>query len=98
MASGYNEWAWSGRPKIFTQMETAARGGIVSFDLGFAGIESSAAALEGPGGLFAAHVLAGGVQVAASRFDTLLSMSEIGAGLMGVRFKPYAGCNFIQTK
>ncbi len=97
MGSGFNEWAWAGGSEIITQMGSAARGGLFSFDLAVAGIESSATALEGRSGLFAAHALAGGAHVAALQFETQLSKSGIGAGITGARFKPYAGCNFVQT-
>lgn len=94
MASGLNEWPWAGGQEINTHMGVASRGGISSFDLAKAGISSSKTVLEGKDGLFQAYHCGPG---AADRFREFVVRSELGAGILGVRFKPVAGCNLIQT-
>jgi len=93
-AAGLNEWAWTGGTEINTQLGTASRGGITSLDLARSGMHSSGTVLEGKNGLFAAYNC--GVN-AAQKFREWLADSECGDGIMGVTFKPFAGCNFIQT-
>ena len=94
-AAGFNEWAWAGGMEITTQIGTASRSGITALDLARAGIESSSTILEGKDGVFAAY----GCDVAhATRvFREWLTESELGAGILGAKFKPFAGCNLIQT-
>lgn len=109
MAAGLNEWPWAGGLEITTQMGTAARAGITSYDLAKAGVSSSLTILEGKDGLFEAygcgdrkvaatvfrnHLLTVDDEDAASRTD---ETTKYGAGVMGAKFKPVAGCNFIQT-
>lgn len=97
MAAGLNEWPWAGGEEILTHMGTASRGGIASFDLAAAGIVASATALEGQDGLFAAY--RGGVspEEAEATYRKWLANTDIGTGILGVTFKPVAGCNLIQT-
>ena len=90
-AAGLNEWPWAGGQEICTHMGTAARGGIASFDLAQAGMRSSESILEGRDGLFAAY--GAGIE-GAEVFKMGMNDS---LGIRGVRFKPVAGCNMIQT-
>lgn len=94
MAAGLNEWPWAGGIEINTQMGTASRSGVASLDLARAGICSSNTALEGKDGLFMAY---GCGKESATTFKKWLAKSELGAGILGVKFKPAAGCNFVQT-
>lgn len=102
MAAGLNEWPWAGGLEINTQMGTAARAGITSYDLAKAGMSSSETVLEGKDGLFMAYGC-GDREVVASAFRNWLAEAAsneafpFGAGIMGTNFKPVAGCNFIQT-
>lgn len=104
MAAGLNEWPWAGGVEITTQMGSAARAGITSYDLAKAGMSSSLSVLEGKDGLFAAYGC-GDRDVAADVFRNWLGDAAshedegtgFGAGIMGAKFKPVAGCNFIQT-
>lgn len=93
-AAGMNEWAWSGGLEIYTHMGTASRGGITSIDLARAGLYSSDTVLEGKDGVFNAY---GCGNESAGKFRAWLKEFDCGAGIMGARFKPVAGCNFIQT-
>lgn len=92
MASGYNEWAWAGGLEIYTEMGTASQSGIVAFDLAKAGMNCSESLLEGRAGLFAALTASEGESLFRRGLE-----SEIGKGLMDVRFKPVPGCNYAQT-
>ena len=94
MAAGLNEWPWAGGLEINTQMGTASRSGITSLDLARAGIHSSTTALEGKDGLLVAYNC--GPQ-SIEHFQELLADSALGDGILGVKFKPVTGCNFIQT-
>lgn len=94
-AAGFNEWPWAGGMEIMTQMGTASRSGITSLDLATAGLYSSDTVLEGEDGLFAAYGCAG--PAAGGRFREWLATAELGHGILGARFKPLPGCNFIQT-
>lgn len=94
MAAGLNEWPWAGGMEINTQMGTASRSGITSLDLARAGIRSSETILEGKDGLFVAY---GCGPDSSKHFQEWMSASSLGAGIMGAKFKPTAGCNFIQT-
>ncbi|KIW12443.1 hypothetical protein PV08_09720 [Exophiala spinifera] len=110
MAAGLNEWPWAGGVEMTTQMGAAARAGITSYDLAKAGMGSSLSVLEGKDGLFAAYGC-GDRDVAATFFRNWLHAADAeskndkaagggvsyGTGIMGVKFKPVAGCNFIQT-
>ena len=92
MASGLNQWAWSGTLEIFTEMGTASQQGIVAFDLASSGMLCSEDLLEGRAGFFAA--------VSASDGPRLFSeglAKDIGQGLLDIGFKPIPGCNYIQT-
>jgi 2-methylcitrate dehydratase PrpD len=93
MAAGTNEWAWSGGMEIFVEMGVASRSGIAAFDLANAGFESSDTALEGKDGLLTS------VNAGDSSTQTFKEWLEfpIGKGIMDVRFKPVAGCNYAQT-
>ncbi|EXJ57322.1 hypothetical protein A1O7_07669 [Cladophialophora yegresii CBS 114405] len=94
MSAGFNEWAWSGGMEIFVQMGVASRAGIAAFDLATAGFECSDTALEGKDGFFnALSVGPAGAEV----FKDWLNTSAIGQGILDVRFKPVAGCNYAQT-
>jgi 2-methylcitrate dehydratase PrpD len=93
-AAGVNEWPWAGGMEINTHMGTASRGGIVAVDLANAGMYSSDTVLEGRDGMFAAY---GSGEIGARKFVQWLEQEELGAGILGVKFKPAAGCNFIQT-
>lgn len=94
MAAGLNEWPWAGGMEINTQVGTASRSGITSLDLAKAGILSSESVLEGRDGLFVAY---GCGNDSAQTFREWITSEAVGAGLMGVKFKPVAGCNFVQT-
>ncbi|KIW86778.1 uncharacterized protein Z519_12564 [Cladophialophora bantiana CBS 173.52] len=94
MAAGTNEWAWSGGTEIFVEMGVASRSGIASFDLANAGFESSDTALEGKDGFFNAL---GVGPAGAEDFKDWIEKSPIGKGVLDVRFKPVAGCNYAQT-
>ena len=95
MAAGLNEWAWAGGMEINTQMGTASRSGITALDLARAGIQGSTTILEGKDGLFAAYGC--DIAEASASFRHWLDTSKLGGGILGARFKPFAGCNFIQT-
>ncbi|KAJ9605913.1 hypothetical protein H2200_009762 [Cladophialophora chaetospira] len=94
MTAGLNEWPWAGGMEINTQIGTASRSGIASLDLARAGISSSETVLEGRDGLFAAY---GCGPDSAEVFRLWILSSAFGTGIMGSRFKPFAGCNFVQT-
>jgi 2-methylcitrate dehydratase PrpD len=91
---GLNEWPWAGGTEINIHMGNCSRNGINSFDLAKAGIYSSDTALEGKDGLFAAY---GSGPKSAEYFRKWLAAHDLGDGIIGVKFKPFAGCNFIQT-
>jgi 2-methylcitrate dehydratase PrpD len=93
-AAGVNEWPWAGGMEINTHMGTASRGGIVAVDLASAGMYSSDTVLEGRDGMFAAY---GSGEIGTRKFVQWLEQEGLGAGILGARFKPAAGCNFIQT-
>ncbi|KAJ9610250.1 hypothetical protein H2200_005027 [Cladophialophora chaetospira] len=95
MSAGINEWAWSGGEEIFTQMGVASRSGIASFDLASAGFESSDTILEGKDGFFSA--IGVGSAAGSEDFKHWLESSRVGKGILDVRFKPVAGCNYAQT-
>lgn len=95
MAAGLNEWAWAGGMEINTQMGTASRSGITALDLARAGIQSSSSILEGKDGLFAAYGC--NMANASAEFRRWLDTSKPGDGVLGARFKPFPGCNFIQA-
>lgn len=94
MGSGTNQWAWSGGLEIYIEMGTAAMNGIVAYDLAKAGMKCSEDVIEGKAGVLAANG-AGGEGEAI--FRKWLATAEIGRGIMEVKFKPVAGCNFAQT-
>ena len=95
MAAGINEWAWSGGTEIFTQMGVASRSGIASFDLASVGFEISDTILEGKDGFF--NALGVGSTAGTEDLKHWLDSSPIGRGILDVRFKPVAGCNYAQT-
>ncbi|MDJ0396577.1 MmgE/PrpD family protein [Rhodococcus sp. G-MC3] len=90
-AAGVNEWPWAGGQEVYTHTGTAARGGLVAFDLACAGMRSSESVLEGRDGVFAAYGAgsAGAEHFERSLYDPL--------GILEVRHKPFAGCNLIQA-
>ena len=92
MASGFNEWAWAGGTEIYSEMGSASQAGIVAFDLARSGMECSETLLEGRAGVFAALDAADGKKLFRNGLAT-----EIGKGIMDVRFKPVPGCNYAQT-
>ncbi|ETN46156.1 uncharacterized protein HMPREF1541_00340 [Cyphellophora europaea CBS 101466] len=94
MASGFNQWAWTGGVEIYTEMGTAASSGITAFDVAKAGLQCSEDVLEGKAGFFAAFDVG---NTAKTKFLEWLSRSEIGRGLIEVTFKPVPGCNYAQT-
>lgn len=96
MAAGLNEWAWVGGMEIYTQMGTASRSGIIGLGLARAGLHSSESVLEGRDGVFMAY-RNGNNRFGAAKFAEWLTKSSIGAGILDAKFKPVAGCNFIQT-
>jgi 2-methylcitrate dehydratase PrpD len=93
-AAGVNEWPWAGGMEINTHMGAASRAGIVAVELASAGMYSSDTVLEGRDGMFAAY---GSGEDGARKFAQWLEQEELGAGILGAKFKPAAGCNFIQT-
>ncbi|KAK5465488.1 hypothetical protein LTS15_002051 [Exophiala xenobiotica] len=93
-ACGLNEWAWAGGLEIFAEMGTASRSGVQSYDLADAGLHCSNTVLEGRDGMFQAL---GVGSSGAETFRDWIARSGIGKGIMDVRFKPVAGCNFAQT-
>jgi 2-methylcitrate dehydratase PrpD len=93
-ATGLNEWAWAGGLEMTTQMGAASRAGITSYDLARQSFSCSKTVLEGPDGLFAAY---GCGEHATTVFRDWLATSPVGTGILGARFKPVAGCNFLQT-
>ncbi|KAJ9498551.1 hypothetical protein H2202_005736 [Exophiala xenobiotica] len=93
-ACGLNEWAWAGGLEIFAEMGTASRSGVQSYDLADAGLHCSDTVLEGRDGMFQAL---GVGSSGAETFRDWIARSGIGKGIMDVRFKPVAGCNFAQT-
>jgi len=105
MAAGLNEWAWAGGTEIYTHMGTASRSGIAAMELAKAGMRSSETILEGSDGVFEAYRLAkvngkwdeDGAVGAADSFAEWMTSSRVGSGILDVKFKPVAGCNFIQT-
>ncbi|MFC9841674.1 MmgE/PrpD family protein [Rhodococcus sp. NPDC127530] len=90
-AAGVNEWPWAGGQEIYTHTGTAARGGLVAFDLARAGMRASESVLEGRDGLFNAY---GAGRAGAEHFARSLHEPF---GILDVRHKPFAGCNLIQT-
>jgi 2-methylcitrate dehydratase PrpD len=94
MAAGLNEWPWAGGIEITTQMGIASRNGVASLDLATAGISSSETVLEGRDGLFKAY---GCGAASAGLFQEWLATRAVGTGIMGAKFKPVSGCNFVQT-
>ncbi|EXJ68956.1 uncharacterized protein A1O5_07888 [Cladophialophora psammophila CBS 110553] len=94
MGAGLNEWPWAGGTEINTQMGTCSRNGISALDLARAGIYSSDTVLEGKDGFFVAY---GCGPDSVEEFRNWLAATDPGAGVMGARFKPVAGCNMIQT-
>lgn len=90
-ACGLNEWAWSGGQELFAHAGMAAQSGLNAFDLACSGMQSSETILEGADGVFAAY---GCGSDAARIFASSLSEDYC---ILGVRHKPNAGCNFIQT-
>lgn len=89
--AGINEWPWAGGQEIYTHAGMAARAGISAVDLARAGMRSSATALEGRDGLFAAY---GAGQAGV---DAFVSSLPSGYGILETRHKPFAGCNLIQS-
>lgn len=94
MASGFNQWAWTGGVEIYTEMGTAASSGIIAYDIAKAGLKCSEDVLEGKAGFFAAFNVG---SAAAQKVTEWLSNSEIGRGITEVTFKPVPGCNYAQT-
>ncbi|KFY91886.1 hypothetical protein V500_04418 [Pseudogymnoascus sp. VKM F-4518 (FW-2643)] len=94
MASGINEWAWTGGTEIFIHIGIASRAGITSYDLARVGVVASDTVLEGKDGFFEAL---GVGPTGADRFKRWIGASQIGTGILDVRFKPAACCNFTQT-
>ncbi|KEF54597.1 uncharacterized protein A1O9_09039 [Exophiala aquamarina CBS 119918] len=95
MAAGLNEWAWAGGTEIYTHMGSASRNGIISLGLARAGMQSSDTVLEGRDGAFEAYRK--GEAGASDKFAEWVAEKSIGGGILDARFKPVAGCNFIQT-
>lgn len=95
MAAGLNEWPWAGGMEITTHMGTASRSGVTSCELARAGMFSSDTILEGKDGMFQAYTRS--AAEACSWFRKWLSTADIGTGIMGAKFKPVSGCNFVQT-
>ena len=95
MAAGLNEWPWAGGMEINTHMGAASRNGVTSYDLAHVGMCSSDTILEGKDGMFQAYTTS--TTEACSWFRRWLSTSDVGTGIMGAKFKPVAGCNFVQT-
>jgi 2-methylcitrate dehydratase PrpD len=93
MASGFNQWAWTGGVEIYTEMGTAAQSGIIAYDVAKAGLQCSEDVLEGKAGYFAAY----SVGSKAEKLFTEWLDSEIGRGIMEVTMKPVPGCNYAQT-
>lgn len=93
MASGLNQWAWSGTQEIFTEMGAASQQGIVAFDLARSGMACAEEVLEGRAGFFAAY---GAGEKGVELFRQGLNR-PVGSGIEDVRFKPIPGCNYIQT-
>ena len=90
-AAGVNEWPWAGGQEIYTHMGMASRAGVTSFDLARTGMQASASVLEGRDGLFAAYGSGtDGDEAFAGSLTEPLHIHD-------VHFKPYAGCNLIQT-
>jgi 2-methylcitrate dehydratase PrpD len=94
MAAGINEWAWAGGQEIFIHNGIASRAGITSFDLARSGVKASDTVLEGKDGFFEALKAGDGATIT---FRDLTLTSSLGSGILGVRFKPAACCNFTQT-
>lgn len=94
MASGFNQWAWTGGVEIYTEMGTAASSGITAYDIAKAGLQCSEDVIEGKAGFFNAFSVG---DTARNKFTEWLSSSEIGRGLIEVTFKPVPGCNYAQT-
>ena len=92
MSSGFCEWAWAGGVEIYTEMGSASQAGIDAFDLARAGLQCSETLLEGRAGLFTAFDASRGSEIFRERLQT-----DIGTGIMDVRFKPVPGCNYAQT-
>jgi 2-methylcitrate dehydratase PrpD len=91
--AGVNQWPWDGGQEIYTHAGNAARAGISAFDLAQAGMTSSVAVLEGKDGFFAAF---GAGSKGSEAFEAGLRSSDE-FGIMSTTFKPFAGCNYIQT-
>ncbi|KFZ06318.1 hypothetical protein V501_07520 [Pseudogymnoascus sp. VKM F-4519 (FW-2642)] len=94
MASGINEWAWTGGAEIFIHIGIASRAGITSYDLARVGVVASDTVLEGKDGFFEALDVG---PTGVDRFGRWIEASQIGTGILDVRFKPTACCNFTQT-
>ncbi len=90
-AGGLNEWPWSGGQEIFVHAGSAARAAILAIDLARARFSASEAILEGRDGLFAAFSAGPGAA------DVFRRGLDEGRGIMNVEFKPFPGCNFIQS-
>ena len=94
MASGFNQWAWTGGMEIYTEMGTASQAGVIAFDLALAGMKCSEVVLEGRAGCFAALGISGhGEKLYRQGLDSW----DVGRGVMDIRFKPAPGCNYAQT-
>lgn len=94
MAGGVNAWAWAGGDEIFIHNGVASQAGITSHDLAHCGVHASDTVLEGRDGFFQALNAGEG---AADAFKTWIEKYPIGKGILDVKFKPAAGCNFTQT-
>lgn len=94
MASGVNAWAWTGGSEIYIHNGIASRAGITSYDLARSGVRASHTVLEGRDGFFEA-LNAG--SSAENLFRAWVETYPIGKGILDVKFKPAAGCNFTQT-
>lgn len=92
-ACGLNQWAWSGGQEIFIHAGMAAESGLKAHDLARAGLLASEDILEGRDGLFAAFQCG---ESARDIYAASLNRTQPRA-VLGVRHKPVAGCNFIQT-
>lgn len=91
---GINAWAWSAGSEVWIHNGMASRAGISSHNLAVAGIRASDAVLEGKDGFFEAL---GVGSDAAINFKKWMQKSQIGHGIMDVKFKPMGCCNFTQT-
>ncbi|QDC38242.1 MmgE/PrpD family protein [Sphingobium fuliginis] len=91
MASGLNQWPWSGGEEAAVHMGMAARSGLTAVALARLGLSPSPDIIEGEDGFLAAYAPNGWAGQCYA--DLLNDDWEI----LRIQHKPVAGCNLVQT-